>query len=622
MTSIVPNLDDRTFEQLVEEARGLIPEIAPEWTDHNVHDPGISVIELLGFLVEQQIYRVGFVGPSMREAFTRLMGIAPRAAEPARFDIWPIPGIAAPALDLADRFALTTRDLPDAQFMLDGDTRLVDAEVINLRRQNADGSVKPLGNGLIERRSPLLVRATQAGGPSALLFDIVGPIASLGGGPISLGIVVESAPVGAAKWGPVVLEQGVDSAWQELELLDTTAGLTRSGTLRFRPIEGSGKTTFRIRFDTGFRPGAVTLTALGLNVLSVVEGWDEAASVIGTEVKEGNGIPGQILGFESHNIVGGLDALTISGPGDTAGTTKEWKIVETFEASGPQDSHMTLDPEAGTLTVGNGVNGRLLPFGERLRHAAFARTSGAAGNITKGLRWHLQDVLFGENIAPGQGGRDADKLDDLIMRARQVASARSAHLSAHAIKEHLQRVGLGLGRIEVLSQQRPGAAAKGSRTVWIIPDRDPLQRPQAIPRLDVIDAVESALQPARLLGERIYVSTPIYLDVDIELTVLVERDADARAVRAMLQSLVESRVWDLERHSEVAPWNPGQSLGPGDIRALVAQVPEVLRVEHCSVRADDGRALTEDGSLTLSKRECPLLRDLNLKVRLETGGVP
>jgi hypothetical protein len=40
----LPNLDDRRWADLVEEGRALIPLYASEdWTDHNVHDPGINV---------------------------------------------------------------------------------------------------------------------------------------------------------------------------------------------------------------------------------------------------------------------------------------------------------------------------------------------------------------------------------------------------------------------------------------------------------------------------------------------------------------------------------------------------------------------------------------------------
>jgi Baseplate J-like protein len=54
----LPELDDRRFEDLSEELRGLIPRHCPEWTDHNVSDPGITLLELFAWLGEALIYRL------------------------------------------------------------------------------------------------------------------------------------------------------------------------------------------------------------------------------------------------------------------------------------------------------------------------------------------------------------------------------------------------------------------------------------------------------------------------------------------------------------------------------------------------------------------------------------
>ena len=39
-----PNLDDRTFQDIVDEAKRLIPRYTPEWTNHNLSDPGVALI--------------------------------------------------------------------------------------------------------------------------------------------------------------------------------------------------------------------------------------------------------------------------------------------------------------------------------------------------------------------------------------------------------------------------------------------------------------------------------------------------------------------------------------------------------------------------------------------------
>jgi Baseplate J-like protein len=57
----VPNLDDLRWEDLVSEGRLLIPASAPDWTNHNPSDPGITLMELLAFVCEKLIYQLNRV---------------------------------------------------------------------------------------------------------------------------------------------------------------------------------------------------------------------------------------------------------------------------------------------------------------------------------------------------------------------------------------------------------------------------------------------------------------------------------------------------------------------------------------------------------------------------------
>lgn len=78
----VPNLDDRTFDQLVAEARGLIPKYFPKWTDYNPSDPGITLLELFAFLVEAAVYQINRVPERSLEHFARLVGVTRLDGEP------------------------------------------------------------------------------------------------------------------------------------------------------------------------------------------------------------------------------------------------------------------------------------------------------------------------------------------------------------------------------------------------------------------------------------------------------------------------------------------------------------------------------------------------------------
>ncbi|HEX7313596.1 MAG TPA: hypothetical protein VF297_06725 [Pyrinomonadaceae bacterium] len=69
----LPNLDDRRYADLVEEARALIPSYAPEWTNHNPSDPGVTLVELFAYLTEMLLYRVNRVTDDNKRAFLKLI---------------------------------------------------------------------------------------------------------------------------------------------------------------------------------------------------------------------------------------------------------------------------------------------------------------------------------------------------------------------------------------------------------------------------------------------------------------------------------------------------------------------------------------------------------------------
>ncbi len=77
----IPNLDDRTFDQLAAEARSLIPKNFPAWTDLNSSDPGTTLLELFAFLAESAMYEINRVPDRSLEKFAALVGISPLAGE-------------------------------------------------------------------------------------------------------------------------------------------------------------------------------------------------------------------------------------------------------------------------------------------------------------------------------------------------------------------------------------------------------------------------------------------------------------------------------------------------------------------------------------------------------------
>jgi len=82
-----PNLDDRRFADIVEEARSRIPNYLPEWTDHNLSDPGMTLVQLFAWMSEMILYRLNKVPERNYIKFLQLLGIERKPAAPAHAEI-------------------------------------------------------------------------------------------------------------------------------------------------------------------------------------------------------------------------------------------------------------------------------------------------------------------------------------------------------------------------------------------------------------------------------------------------------------------------------------------------------------------------------------------------------
>jgi Baseplate J-like protein len=83
MAIVPPNLDDRTFADLIKAAQDRIRTTCPEWTDFSVSDPGMALLDAFAYLTEMMIYRLNRVPAKAYVEFLRLLGvnlIPPQAA--------------------------------------------------------------------------------------------------------------------------------------------------------------------------------------------------------------------------------------------------------------------------------------------------------------------------------------------------------------------------------------------------------------------------------------------------------------------------------------------------------------------------------------------------------------
>lgn len=81
----LPNLDDRSFEELLEEALDVIQRhLGTDWNDLSPSDPGRVLLEAFTYLTEQLIFRLNRLPPKAYIAFLRLLGVTQQSTKAAK----------------------------------------------------------------------------------------------------------------------------------------------------------------------------------------------------------------------------------------------------------------------------------------------------------------------------------------------------------------------------------------------------------------------------------------------------------------------------------------------------------------------------------------------------------
>lgn len=597
MTDIVPRLDTIEFDQLAELARGDIPRYAPDWTDHNLHDPGMTLIDLLAWVVDQQVFRAGFVGGRHRRAFAALLGQVSRGPTPARGLVWPggrvrdgrfvRVGSDVVCLQHTDLgFALGWSDVPAdpaPSLYLPPVARTgvtVTREGVELAVASAATDGGALGGGGIVADSAVTLR-----------FD--GPLGTTEAAWIALGVEVAPPPgpplaPGDPHWGPVSYAYRVGAErWVELEVVhDGTAGLATTGAviLAVQPAgAGTGTAELRLAFDRGFFPVPPQIQAATVNVLPVVQRRWEAPASLGL----GTGQPDQVVELDGADL---LDPPELRVAGET------WQQQRDLDRSGPDDPHYVLHPDH--VLFGNGVNGRRPDRGADIRHTGLSGTAGKAGNLRPGLDWSLPALgpaAYGRNRQVLTGGTDRTTADDLAGAAREAAVTRAALLTDDELAAAARGLtGLAVGRAEVVARfdRRLGERRiDGVRTLVVVPHQPTWSGDGPPPDLvrpsqAYLDAVAARLAGRRVLGERLIVQGPVVVTVDVTMTVTVEAGAAVAEVEAAVRRAVHRRLAAVADGG--TPWPLGRALTVVDLEVVAVTVPAVVRVASVRVGTAGG----------------------------------
>lgn len=601
-------LDDRSFDDLVEAARSRLPAQAPDWTDYNLHDPGITLIELMAWLGEAQIYALARMRRDERAAYAAFAGVVPAGPRAARGLVWPDAADPANALNTqvrplaigaANPIRPTDADRPVCRVAQP--TLLVPGRITALTTVLAGGARIAQGATNARGQVAWLPFGPDAGPGDVLRIDYAcaspGGLADRApadlGAWLSLGIRADGAP-GAVEPAarPDAIEATLIVGTVRLPLalgVDDSAGLRRSGVIGLAlPAQVPAAPAFalELRAPRGFACPP-RLRQLALNVVAI-----EQSVTIAGEAHPATGQVDQRIALDEPSLSsnGGLAMLRTDGGAapprveiEAGGSREAWRALPRLDEAAPDDPVYVLDATAASLQFGNGVNGRVPPAGAQV-FVAYSVCDGVAGNQPRPRAWFAAGLgPLGRNIDPLQGGSDAETLLQARGEARRAVRDRHAlatpgDLAAAA----LAQADLQVARALVLPFAR-GVDAPGSVTLVALRQRGAAASAQAEPAR-WLEALRAALQPRLPLGQRLSVRGPVYVDFALTATLQAAPQRDAAAIQSAALAELARRLNPIA----AAPGDPERALGAAlttaDIGAWLRRLDGVAAVSALALR--------------------------------------
>lgn len=617
-----PDLDDRQYADIVEQALQLIPRFAPEWTDRNDSDPGIAIVKLFAWMTELTLYRLNQVPERAYIKFLQMIGIErhPAAAArveleftPARNDvseIWAPQGTQVAAAADADGPILFETLAPLAVL----GTPLAAIQVydgfgfsIATPRAAADGQwFHPFG--------------PRANAGAALMLGFAGP-AKLTAGPIDLYVRLRDAggpPAPVSRADPaqpitlpppatLVWEYWDVAQWQPLALLrDDTGGFLRDGHIVLRGPGvgarlavlgdvGEARYWLRCRVVANGWERAPALDAVLINTVSALQASTFADEVVGRS----DSSPNQRFALANRPVLASesvervlttngraVDILSVQLEVNEGSGFTPWQEVPDFHASGPDDAHFTLNRATAEIRFGDGVQGRIpatfnVP-GVRGNIVARRYLSGGGrrGNLPAGTIVGIQSFLPGISAAtnryPATGGAQEETTVSAKRRAAADIAANGRAVTAKDFELRALETGVRRAKALALAHPRyPGVIIPGSVTVIIVPDGD---TPNPMPSATTLEAVALHLDRTRLITTEVHVVAPTYNAVSVEADLLIRRTANPETVRAAVEQRLNAFLHPLTGGALGEGWPFGGDIYVSDLYRIVIETPDVVRI--------------------------------------------
>lgn len=608
------NLDNRTYDELLEEGRRVIRGRPSAWTDHNVHDPGITLLELFTWRVEQDIYRLDRTPEASIRAFLRLVGIDPLPPRVARTVLelglpdgnGPVTIPAGLVVGNGEGTVVFQTAMPvyvaaaglAAVGSLDGATGIeTDHTAANVA---PDTTYRPLGS---------------APAPEDALMLRFDPALEKGGGPITL-YVWSADPEADARTRTRLMEfqerihgerggkpgcnradraedwrrhysartcwefQRADGNWAELQAVeDETRALTLSGFVRFQAPQGSAVQRIRSRLVTGHYECPPVIGRIGLNTVAA----EHAVQIDANEtLGSSNGQAGQVFNLGQTPVVAGSVRVTATGIED-----RPWRDQTHWDRVGPHDPILMLDPASGRVSFGDGRVGRVPPAGADLI-CRYRIGGGPDGNVPRGtLSKDAEGQVAVTQPFPAFGGKEAETLEQARERALDFLAHRERAVTLDDFETlAVATPGVPVARVRALAGYHPALPclpAAGCVTVVAVP-RCPDDRPLAGP--DFLAAVNRWLQPRCPLTTELHVIGPCYQVVGVTARLNVQPGVDPATLSGMAINRLERFFHPLSGGPDGMGWPVGRHVYRSEVMALLNAIDGVNYVDDFSMAAE------------------------------------
>lgn len=639
MSLTAPKLDDRHFQDLVDEAKKRIPHYTPEWTDHNVSDPGVTMIELFAWMTDILLYRLNRVPERHTIKFMEMLGITLQEPVPATAPVtfWlsapqENPVVIPGGTEVASTQTETT---PSIIFTTDNDARVVLPQLNNiLSRIAADKGKQYRGQNLrriaagfdgFEAFSsmPQVDDALYFGFDNDLSHHILGfELACDGAGGAGIDPTLP----------PVIWEASTgdkEERWLPCDVdLDTTKGMNASGRIhihlpdmgqysvnnqkgywvrvRVRDISAAERAEGMRPYQTTPRLQKITVATWGITTPAT-----HARMIRDEFMGQSDGTPGQPFKLQVTPVLHRQPGQTLLVQPPNA-EPQIWSEVTDFADSGAHDRHFTLDGVTGEVRLGPAIRqpdgtiklyGAVPPRGANLIFQRYRTGGGQEGNVQAGILNTLKtSIPFVARIAnrqPAWGGQDAESLEAAVMRAPKLLRSRDRAVTESDF-EYLARQtpDVNISRVKCL-QPRPSEAGRvdpGKVYVLVIPrvpapagylPADQLQLPE-----DDQARLMAYLDERRLLTTRLEIIPPAYHWISVRVQLRPDPGANQAEVEAEVLARLYGFLNPITGGKDGEGWPFGRDLYISDVYQCLQGMARVQFIRQVTMYAAtaDGEA--------------------------------